>query len=120
MPDAVSFPSPARAGGREPSAHEHEAAGSHPVKILGIDLKFLCHQCGTKLIIDVRWQGRKLNCPQCGTPAVVPHFSGVLRPPEPPAKTASAPRPPPPILRLSTAEIEFLTTKACSEPPALS
>jgi len=82
---------------------------SLPHKILGLDIKFLCHECGTKLIIDVRWQGRELACPLCEATAVVPHCSDWLRPSDAPRKAAPAAGSVPSASRLSDAEIEFFT-----------
>ena len=108
MSDACSLSSHDEAGCTEAAAIK-EATGPLPLKILGLDIKFLCHECGTKLIIDVRWQGRELVCPFCGASAVVPPCPDWLRPSDAPRKAASAAGPVPPASRLSNAEIEFFT-----------
>jgi DNA-directed RNA polymerase subunit RPC12/RpoP len=115
MSEAVSPPSPSEAAGEENAADPHDA-GAGPLGILGLDLKFLCRECGTKLIIDVRWQGRKLNCPHCGTPAVVPHYREVLRVSDRAQKPSSAAGHGTATSRLSDAEIEFLSTPGETSP----
>ena len=44
--------------------------------LLGVDVKFHCPKCRTKLKVDARWGGTDLACPQCGTPLSVPQWHG--------------------------------------------
>jgi hypothetical protein len=65
-----------------------------PAEILAVELKFRCPECTTKLRIDVRWEGREISCPKCRTSSKVPRWSETR-----PLK----------VVRLSDAEIEFLS-----------
>ncbi|MGB8168240.1 MAG: hypothetical protein WCF18_12155 [Chthoniobacteraceae bacterium] len=67
-----------RATGFSPSSSV-VAEETLPPGVLSLEVKFLCGECDTKLIIDARWQGRRLNCPQCGAPVVVPECLGIVR-----------------------------------------
>jgi DNA-directed RNA polymerase subunit RPC12/RpoP len=75
-----------------------ECAALFPEEILGVDLKFRCTRCATKLRIDVRWEGREVPCPRCNLRLKVPRWSE----PRADARAPSAPR-------LTPAEIEFLS-----------
>jgi DNA-directed RNA polymerase subunit RPC12/RpoP len=76
-----------------------------PPQILGIEIKFLCEHCGTKLMIDFRWQGRTVDCPSCQRILQVPRCSDPECEPEATAITASST----PAARLSPAELAFLS-----------
>ena len=91
------------------SASKPQDARGLPLVILGLDLKLLCRQCGTKLIIDVSWQGRELNCPHCGMGAVVPQYSDLLIPADASRKAASIASSEAALSPLSDAEIAFLS-----------
>jgi DNA-directed RNA polymerase subunit RPC12/RpoP len=69
-----------------------------PEEILGVELKFRCTRCATKLRIDVRWEGREVPCPNCNLRLKVPRWS------QPRAETRA-----PSNARLSPEEIEFLS-----------
>jgi predicted RNA-binding Zn-ribbon protein involved in translation (DUF1610 family) len=86
-----------------------EDAVALPPGVLGLDLKFLCRECGTKLIIDARWQGRRMNCPQCGTAAVVPQCADFLKPSDSSRNATPVSGVAPPAWSLSHAEVEFLS-----------
>src|SRR5262245_33843855 len=47
-----------------------------PPPILGVDVKFHCSKCRTKLKIDARWGGSTLACPQCATNQTIPQWFG--------------------------------------------
>ncbi len=49
--------------------------GELPPEILGIEIKFLCKHCETKLMIDYRWQARTVDCPGCNRLIQVPRCS---------------------------------------------
>ena len=74
-----------------------------PAEILGIEIKFRCEHCSSKLMIDFRWQGRPIDCPCCERKVQVPRCSdsviddGVVSPPSIPAP------------RLSPEELAFLS-----------
>lgn len=44
--------------------------------LLGVDVRFLCTKCRTKLKVDARLGGKELACPQCGTTVLVPQWHG--------------------------------------------
>lgn len=44
--------------------------------LLGVDVKFLCPKCQTKLKVDARWGGTSLACPLCETTLTVPQWHG--------------------------------------------
>jgi transcription elongation factor Elf1 len=69
-------------------------APAFPEEILGVELRFRCPRCTTKLSIDVRWEGHEVSCPKCNLQTKVPRWS----------------RTRPAVLgQLSDAEIEFLS-----------
>ena len=68
-----------------------------PAEILTVELKFRCPKCTTKPRIDVRWEGRDVSCPKCDTPLKVPRWSQTV-----PIK----------VVRLSDAEVEFLSASS--------
>ena len=45
--------------------------------LLGVDVKFLCPKCRTKLKVDARWGGKALGCPKCGMELTVPQWHGL-------------------------------------------
>ena len=45
-----------------------------PPEVLGVEMKFLCAFCKTKLMIDFRWQGRTIDCPRCCRMTQVPRW----------------------------------------------
>jgi hypothetical protein len=47
-----------------------------PAGILCLDVKFLCRDCGARLVIDGRWEGRAVDCPACNALLSVPVWSG--------------------------------------------
>jgi DNA-directed RNA polymerase subunit RPC12/RpoP len=69
-----------------------------PEEILGVELKFRCARCATKLRIDVRWEGREVPCPKCNLQLKVPRWS------RPAVETRASN-----VARLSPAEVEFLS-----------
>jgi hypothetical protein len=75
-----------------------------PPKILGIELKFLCLHCETKLMVDYRWQGRTLDCPKCHRMTQVPRFGTAA-----PLSDAAAASSTSSDLRLSPSELDFLS-----------
>jgi len=44
--------------------------------LLGVDVKFHCPKCQTKLKVDARYGGTNLACPQCETTFSVPQWYG--------------------------------------------
>jgi len=108
MPKADSPQYPGKAAGSEfaPNARN---TGALPLVVLGLDLKLLCGKCGAKLIVDVRWQGRELNCPYCGTTALVPQYSELPRPADASRNAPPSAEPVATPSRLSEAEIAFLS-----------
>lgn len=44
--------------------------------LLGVDVKFLCPKCRTKLKVDARCGGTTLDCPKCQTTLTVPQWYG--------------------------------------------
>jgi hypothetical protein len=83
-----------------------------PPNILGIEIKFLCIHCDTKLMVDFRWQGRTLDCPKCQRMTQVPRFAM-----PPPIGGPNGNAPSPPERRLSPGELAFLSK---SPPPSWS
>jgi DNA-directed RNA polymerase subunit RPC12/RpoP len=47
----------------------------YPPDVLSMDLVFLCAACNVRLVVDARWEGRQLECPQCQAPVRVPWWS---------------------------------------------
>ena len=92
--------------------------GAVPLVLLGLDLKLLCVKCSTKLTIDARWQGRELNCPHCGTGAVVPQYLDSLGTTDAAGRAASAARIVAALSQLSEAEVAFLSEIDSSPPLA--
>ena len=72
-----------------------ETMAVYPREILSVEIRFLCGECGAKLMIDARWQGSALDCPKCRKHTRVPQWCTS------PAPASGA--------RLSEAEIEFLS-----------
>jgi hypothetical protein len=81
-----------------------------PQEIIALELKFLCRECATKLIIAVRWQGHRLKCPHCGARVVVPDCSEILRGKTQVGDAGAGLAPIAP--RLTSAEVEFLSQRA--------
>ena len=87
IPSRVSFP------------HENvECLPVLPPDILSVEIKILCGHCGSKIRLDARLEGQRIQCPDCAATVDVPIWS---RPPD----ATSRPRATP----LSPAEIEFLS-----------
>ena len=90
-----------------------EILGIFRPEILDVVMKFLCPHCESKMCVDVRWEGRAVECPHCHQPFHVPSWSSsepratpfprptTIRPPERAGRTS-----------LSADEIAFL-----SDPP---
>lgn len=66
-----------------------------PSGVLALEVKFLCASCSARLQIDARWEGYEIVCPQCREAITVPRWS----------RRAA----PPPAVRLSAPEVEFLS-----------
>jgi DNA-directed RNA polymerase subunit RPC12/RpoP len=47
-----------------------------PAGILSLELKFLCRNCGARLVIDARQEGQSVYCPACKEAVSVPFWSG--------------------------------------------
>jgi len=76
-----------------------------PPEILGIEIKFRCEHCSSKLMSDFRWQGRTIDCPRCERRVQVPRCTEVLTESEAvSAHSSSSPAP-----RLSPEELAFLS-----------
>jgi hypothetical protein len=61
--------------------------------VLALEIKFLCAVCTCRLRSDARWEGYEIRCPECQQTMEVPRWS---------RRTG-------PTVRLSTAEVEFLS-----------
>jgi transcription elongation factor Elf1 len=53
-----------------------ECLGVLAPKLLGVDVRFLCPECRTKLKVDARLGGKTLPCPKCGTILPIPQWFG--------------------------------------------
>jgi hypothetical protein len=111
-------------------------ASLFPEEILSVELRFRCNRCTTKLRIDVRWEGREVPCPKCNLQLKVPRWSHLREEPreEPRKKQRKSSRKKPrreapgepaasSIVRLSPAEIEFLSgapAKPAAAQPAVA
>lgn len=89
--------------------------GAMPVDILAVEMKLLCSECGTKLRVDVRYEGSEWPCPTCEKPARVPVWLNLWVPPPPPSLSPSTPDSVPaseivgePQVLLTPEEISFL------------
>ena len=91
-----------------------ESAAVYSPRILGIELKFLCEICQSKIRVDARLRGRMHECPVCHGSTSVPSWGGAL----PPAGAEFATVPGPQV-RLTQEECEFLHAPiACVMVPA--
>jgi len=54
-----------------------------PPDVLEVSVKFLCTQCGRRLRVDARWEGRNVVCPSCIGKTAVPRWSTVTNWPHP-------------------------------------
>jgi hypothetical protein len=72
--------------------------------ILGIEIKFFCESCGSKLRVDARYQGQSFPCAVCQEPTKIPEWGGRT----PPLNEGLADRTAPAV-RLSADEREFLS-----------
>ncbi len=81
----------------------HEKIDCPPVlprEILAVEIKILCGKCDTKIRLDARMEGYRVNCPVCAAELRVPMWS---RPADALGAKATT---------LSAAEIEFLSASA--------
>ncbi len=82
------------------------SAEAFPADILGIEMKFFCSHCASKIQVDARRRRQTLECPVCHEPMLVPDWSGAV----PPFSAGEKVLPPGPAVRISAEEREFLTT----------
>ena len=82
--------------------------GVYRPEIMEVVMKFLCPSCRSKMSVDVRWEGRTAECPQCRMNFKVPMWS---KPDEPPEAPAALPQKAAPFAKpsLSADEIAFLS-----------
>jgi len=87
--------------------------GVYAPNLLGVDVKFHCPKCRTKLKVDARWGGNPLTCPECATSLTVPQWFGkadeisdTLMPSTPVNRVAAVT----PSVALSPEEVAFLGT----------
>jgi Zn-finger nucleic acid-binding protein len=81
--------------------------GVYRPEIMEVVMKFLCPSCRSKMSVDVRWEGRTAECPQCRTNFKVPMWSKLD---EPLAASAPPEKPAPLVMpSLSADEIAFLS-----------
>jgi hypothetical protein len=89
-----------------------------PPQVLGLEVKFLCTVCQSRLGADVRWEGRGVICPVCGDRTRVPRCTGAVRWPRP-ADMAQNPKAKAiSDVKLSSEEIAFLSEPASTSPGA--
>jgi DNA-directed RNA polymerase subunit RPC12/RpoP len=60
-------------------------------RILGVEIKFPCGACESRLSIDARAAGAYVDCPRCGSEIRVPVLRGLQLPPS--AKSKEMPTP---------------------------
>jgi hypothetical protein len=94
-----------------------------PPEVLELSVTFACAVCHSRIRTDARWEGREIDCPDCGEATRIPRWSMV--PSWPRTSREEAAREPAPQLpidmnaaALSIEEIEFLRGAASMNPEA--
>ena len=87
-----------------------------PPGVLEVSVKFLCTACQSPLRADARWEGHSVECPVCHEMTAIPRWSGLARWPS--TFDTGKHIQQPVAVKLSTDEIEFLSTASLGKTTA--